>query len=72
MGDRHSSRSKRPRCPVNNPVDHHTGSPNKGPAATFLNVSAAHKKVAQVAKLLKDERLALEFQSTDKIAADGQ
>ena len=63
MGDRHSSRSKRPRCAsisvdncpvdhdIEHPVDHHVGSLDEDPAAAFSNVSAAHEKVA---KLLKE------------------
>jgi hypothetical protein len=69
MGDRHSShssRSKRPRCAsisvdncpvdhdIEHPVDHHVGSLDEDPAAAFSNVSAAHEKVVQVAKLLKE------------------
>jgi hypothetical protein len=57
MGDRHLSRSKRRRrasistTTLTTLLNHHTGSLDEGPAATFSNVSAA---VAQVAKLLKD------------------
>ncbi|KAN0069928.1 hypothetical protein V8E54_012234 [Elaphomyces granulatus] len=66
MGDRHSSRSKRPRRAsisvdnrpvdhdIDHPVDHHAGSLDEDPAAAFSNISTAHEKIAHVAKLLKE------------------